>query len=577
MEIVEEKTIRKLVEKKEYRTSLYSKNPPNNTSRSHSVIKIKNGESFYFGDLFFNEDEYVKNYGNELAELSFKRQRVFIEESEEKISIKYQSYTSNSKVGKKYFVVRKLTNYITFNFKTKLFYFGYYSGKKKKTMSSRFVVNPTFNRISAIMEYIRQVDKSINYETYLYDFLDTIWDRFKLTNPQGFKTEHPESLYSLTYYIINGVKLPDNWLQFTGTFIPKKVIRKSKFNLIDAFMNNFGFKGSKVKKILNNNKWTDFGKLVFYFTIFDVDKFNKLEDHTFNELCEDVLYNEDFKYRKGGNTWWHLGKNYINELKRDTPELTNKEKDRLIKIINDTTNSINFNTIVDHLYFKKKLNNLGEKVKLKFNNYEEFISEHEEWSRLIQSYEQGDVDRYYGDIDSLKEPIEYNGELYYPVLLSKTMDYEKESQHQRNCVRTYVSRPDSIIFSIRKESDNGDERTTVEYQFRKNEILNVQERAKFNELPSLEFSEVARILLAKINLLYKLGTLKLPKMTISYPNGKVIERVSTFRSLNLDNGGSVVRLTASWDDNIGDEYEQTPVPDYMNFENRYMDILDDLP
>ena len=92
------------------------------------------------------------------------------------------------------------------------------------------------------------------------------------------------------------------------------------------------------------------------------------------------------------------------------------------------------------------------------------------------------------------------------------MDYEKESQHQRNCVRGYSERPDCLIFSIRRGSTDGDERITVEYQYRKNEILNVQERARFNETPSLEFSQVAKIQLANINLLYKLGTLKLPKM-----------------------------------------------------------------
>ncbi len=191
--------------------------------------------------------------------------------------------------------------------------------------------------------------------------------------------------------------------------------------------------------------------------------------------------------------------------------LTPKEKDRILNIIN-YFDADKFRTLLDHLEMKKDLNNLGEDVKFKFTNISSFNLEHEEFSRLLQSYRKGEVERHYGDVDSLETPIEHQGETYYPVLLRKTMDYEKESQHQRNCVRGYSERPDCLIFSIRKESTDGDDRITVEYQYRKNEILNVQERARFNETPSLEFSQVAKIQLANINLLYKLGTLKLPKL-----------------------------------------------------------------
>ena len=109
-----------------------------------------------------------------------------------------------------------------------------------------------------------------------------------------------------------------------------------------------------------------------------------------------------------------------------------------------------------------------------------------------------------------------------------------------------------MIFSIRKGSTDGDERITVEYQFRQNEILNVQERAKFNELPSADFSQVARIQLANINLMYKLGTLKLPKLIKKYRSGKVIEQQSVFNSADVNYGGDksygkIIRMTPSWD------------------------------
>ena len=237
-----------------------------------------------------------------------------------------------------------------------------------------------------------------------------------------------------------------------------------------------------------------------------------------------------------------------------------------------------WSTLLDHLDMKRELLNLGEDVRLKFTNMSSFNLEHEEFSRLLQSYRKGEVERFYGDVDSLETPIEYEGETYYPILLRKTSDYEKESQHQRNCVRTYAERADCLIFSIRKGSKDGDERITVEYQYRNNEILNVQERAKFNELPSTEFSQVAKIQLANINLLYKLGTLKLPKMVKKYRSGKVIEQESTFKSLEHE-GTKVIAMTPRWDVSTPElQTWQNEILDYNEIPGvDFNDWLDQLP
>jgi hypothetical protein len=125
-----------------------------------------------------------------------------------------------------------------------------------------------------------------------------------------------------------------------------------------------------------------------------------------------------------------------------------------------------------------------------------------------------------------------------------------------------------MIFSIRKGATYGDERITVEYQYRKNEILNVQERAKFNEMPSLKFSEVAKIQLANINLMYKLGTLKLPKMVKKYRTGKVIEQQATFDEMSVrdkGNGPRVVQMTPQWD---------TYTPELSYWQNEILDQVE---
>lgn len=573
---VEGKTFRKLVEKKEYRTQLYFDHCPIKEQRALSNVWMKkNGDKFYPEDIFLDEDNYVKNYGNRFADVDFLRRRVFIEEGEDKIAIKYQYYQSSRRVSDRYFRVRKITRFFTFNFKTKLFYIGTYSSKKKKKMGSSMKVNPTWHSLNSLMEALR-FDRQIDSQSYVYSFLETIWDRLGLVNPQNFEVENPESFYSLTLYLVNGAKLPNNWLQLTGMRTPKKELRKADFNLVDAFMNTYGFKGAKIKKIINQTKWVDFQRLSLLFNMLGIDRFNKLDESIFSEdYSEDDQPVPYLMERRGGNYWHDIYPESVKQYKEMFKILTDNEKDRILKL-NSKLGSSTLHTIIDHIEFKKTLNRYGENVKMKFNSRDELMHEHVEWTNLISSYRNGTIERYYGEVDSLETPIEHNGETYYPIILKNTEDYNKESQHQTNCVRTYTERADSIIFSIRKGSDYGDNRVTVEYQYRRNELVNIQERAKFNTNPSFEFSEVARIQLANINLLYKLGTLKLPKICKKFPNGKMIERQATFKRTE-DFRTTMISMGPVWEDNDNGLSEwQNELLDYQIPVND-VDFWDDLP
>jgi hypothetical protein len=419
-----------------------------------------------------------------------------------------------------------------------------------------------------------KIHESVRPESYFYFFLEKIWDRLGLENPQNFETKNPFTHYSLTKYLIKGVKIPNNWIQYTDMFVPIKTLRSCNMNLVDGVMKMLKLKGSKIKRILNETQSVNFDRLTGLYHLLGIDRFNKLPDKIFNYQFSYDSYDFFEKNPAGGQYWYCMYDEYQKDFKSKLPDLTSKEKDRILHLSEHLDDGV-YNTLIEHLHFKKKLIELGEDVKLRFENRSQFNEEHEEFSRLLTSYSRGEIERYYGEIDSLESPILHQGETYYPVLLRKTIDYEKESQHQRNCVRTYAERPDCMIFSIRKGSDNAEERITVEYRFTKNEILNVQERARFNEMPNETFSEVAKIQLANINLLYKIGTLKLPKMIKKYRSGKVIEQNATFE-IDFDNGTRVLPMTPRWDHRT-DEFnnwqydilEQVPVP--VN------DFWDDLP
>jgi hypothetical protein len=575
---VEGKTFHKLVEKKDYRTELYHNFcdiSQKDKNLLGSYIITKNRDKFFSDIQFFTEEDFVKHFGNPCATVNFNRQRLFIEEGDDKISIKFQIHQKSRVVGSKYFSERKSTNYLTFNFKKKMFYSGTFSTKKKKVIGGSMKVNPTYFAIENFLRNLR-IDDSVKVDQYIYFFLEKIWDRMGIENPQNFQWDCVRSFYSLTYYLVNGIKIPNNWKKFTGIFFSKKELKKFNMNLVDTAMDKLKLNGSKVKQIFNEMDWVDFDKLHMTYSLLGIDRFNKIENKYFYEYYSNNEFSHPIEDNKMGRYFecFYEQYNQYQNNRMSTP-LTSKEKDRILDLIKYFYGHNKWSILLDHLDMKRDLLNLGEEVKFKFTNISSFNLEHEEFSRLLQSYRKGEVERFYGNIDSLEKPIEHEGETYYPVLLRKTSDYEEESQHQRNCVRTYAERPECLIFSIRKESTDGDERITVEYQYRHNEILNVQERAKFNEMPSLEFSQVAKIQLANINLMYKLETLKLPKLIKKYRSGKVIEQQSTFRSLEHE-GTKVIAMTPRWD---------TYTPELSYWQNEilgfdmpaYDNLFDELP
>jgi hypothetical protein len=580
---VEGKTFHKFVEIKNYRTSSYLNYCDINQKDRHILglyVETKNKGKFFSDAQFHTEDAFVEHFGNPFASVHFDRQRLFIEEGDDKISIKFQFHQKNRKVGGRYFTERKITQYLTFNFKKKMFYSGTFSTKKKKVIGGSMKVNPTYFAIETFLRNIR-IENSVAVDQYLYFFLEKIWDRMGIENPQNFQWDCMRSFYSLTYYLVNGIKIPNNWRKFTGTFFSKKELKKFDMNLVDTAMDKLKLKGFKVKQIFNEMDWVDFDRLYIAYNLLGIDKFNKIENKVFDEYYstdETALSMEMNKMGRYYECFYSDKYNYPNHyIGRALIPLTSKEKDRIADLI-PHFDGYKWSTLLDHLDMKRELSNLGEDVKLKFTNISSFNLEHEEFSRLLQSYRKGEIERFYGDVDSLETPIEHEGETYYPILLRKTSDYEKESQHQRNCVRTYAERPDCIIFSIRKGATYGDERVTVEYRYGRNEILNVQERAKFNELPSTEFSQVAKIQLANINLMYKLGTLKLPKLIKKYRSGKVIEQESTFRSLEHE-GTKVIAMTPQWDTYTPElSYWQNEILDYNEVPVRdFNEWFDELP
>jgi hypothetical protein len=88
---VEGKIFHKLVEIKNYRTSLYFNYCDINQKDRHILglyVETKQKDKFFSDAQFYTEDAFVKHFGNPFASVHFDRQRLFIEEGDDKISLK---------------------------------------------------------------------------------------------------------------------------------------------------------------------------------------------------------------------------------------------------------------------------------------------------------------------------------------------------------------------------------------------------------------------------------------------------------------------------------------------------------
>jgi hypothetical protein len=294
-------------------------------------------------------------------------------------------------------------------------------------------------------------------------------------------------------------------------------------------MDFLNVKGNNARKILNTQININTGNFSNFYHLLGVDYFNKIKNTQIFSLGGANTY----------NIYW--AKDNFN-----IPTLTNSEKSNIVSIIEKCTYNEQLETILEHIEFKNKLTKHGEIVKIRAKNLDDFNDEHEEWSKLVASYKTGIIERYYGEKQNeIEKTIICDKDMFFPVLLKGTVDYEKESTLQKNCVRTYVQKPDCLIISLRKNNPNSEERLTIEYQFRKNEILNVQTRARFNKMADEEWSRAISILNDTVKKLYKDKVIQLPKMTKTYRNGRKVETNAIFPDEE-----KMVYLTPEWDNPI---------------------------
>lgn len=506
---------------------------------NHQILKfVKKGfvlpkYGYFTGEKQYkvNDKEFLNHYADKSVGIESKKITLVVEEYDNKVSVKLYETRRNRRVGGTYFRVRKILTYLTYNLKTKNFYFGEVERKKKKVINKQIRTNNFANNYASsfklmIRRYVRDITSGpeVNYvvsttsgdkisNEVIEVFTSILGNRtgIYLDNLRKFDAE----LFRF-YLEHNGFKYPDTYYQYSNIRFEKKKLRKY-VNIVTLIMNQLELRGKRVKKLLNQLNDIDLIKMSTLYHLVGIDYFNKLNENVFllNGISRNILHLEDFK----------------NHVQQYNFEITKRDKLRIVDALN---NNIRYSLILDHLKIIDKLNKkYGYKFKMRFTDRHSFDHEHYEISNLLDSYSKGVITRYYGD--HFKEKIEevihsMDGGVYYPIVLLTTDDYNKESAVQNNCVRTYIEKPQSLIISLREGSIDSEDRSTIEYKFRTDKMERVQSLGKFNKNLSPRYDLPLEILDDLVNKLYKKDILQLPHMKKEYKSGKTITSKTYFKN-----------------------------------------------
>lgn len=434
-------------------------------------------------DLLYYENDYidntqevmVENYGNPLCGISYRNSIILIEQLGAKVSLKLFTTSNSREVGRPYFQKRKHMWHLSFNLETGDTYKGAILNYQRKRNVTRKIRKNVFNT-HGVREIFYTIGETIslfhslsknsedkvfreklvfsflsNIETILSDIIIDHWESKGFFIPEDLAFENH---LLLNYFAAKGIKYPNNFEVYQrhwGMIPPIKDLRKAKMKLIDAVMNRSGFKGDIIRKALHETDEANLSSLKFYINLFGFDWV----------VSKPKLVQELLDYDS------HYFDSNIDDTIRNA--LTKAELKRLFKLLlvgledGHEFPSISMRTVKDHLMFVGFLRQQNESIKLGLNTLTEFMIDHDNLAIKVESYKKGRIERTYNNdfLSYIKPFVSTNGDRFYPMVLTKTDEFNEESSFQNNCVRTYVERPGSFIISLRNETTS--ERGTIEY------------------------------------------------------------------------------------------------------------------
>lgn len=440
-----------------------------------------------FKQRYLDVDKSLKDYGNPLCRVEISRYTICLEEDDNKVALKLFITHKTRKPGVVWFKRKSDVYFISFNKNTKNIYHGYMGGYNTRKKSRKINCNHFFNSLNQI--YGQMIPLTTTVENPEYPTAEIV-DLQHLNEIYGkffdlIGIQRKESYFDITddlykkYVTDRGIKIPNNFLAFkqSGNKPPQRLFKKNGMRLVETYMQHYGLKGDKFRKLLHETPKVDFYELKNLVDIFSID----FLIHRPEEELRIFIQNSKSTYI---GTLGKPAKDFINNVSK-------KEKINVYQcILTFFENGHGLHSINDHIRFYTEISK-HEKVKWKSNDITSFKNEHIDFTDKYDFYTQGHYDREFDNafVEHIQQPFIMDGMKYTPVLFQTNNQYIEESSHQSNCVKTYNSNIASIIVSLRNEKG---ERLTM--QFKPNKLSsgrviwkNAQTRARFNENPSYEW------------------------------------------------------------------------------------------
>ena len=508
-----------------------------NRDRSHLPCERKeyfDGVHPFFDavQILSSEEAFWEHLKDPLYEVFQYTATLVVEQKGDKLSLKWFYRTFSRKVGKQYFSLKKSMRFVTVNLKSGNVYFGElinYQNKRnfvKKIRSNSFI-NDSFrtfraNLKNSISEFNVDDCSSLTNEVcrLFIDKIDGGVENLSFAN-RLFKF----------YLDKKNIKYPNNFSLYSsviqGEF--RKILKKTDYKIVDAFMVLNKIQGKKIKKVLHTVENLNVQNYKTGLKLFGSDWLNQEEN-----LLRDILNNK---------IEFILDNGLANDFNRFSSPKEKKRAFSLYKSFNKD-NEIDGWTLKDHFQIYVQLKRYGDtEVEWKSTDSSEFFrQEHLDWSDKLSFYKKGHYQRVYPQsfFEVIKD-FKYNDENYFPVPLTNSLEYNMESSIQSNCVRGYIGQPSSIIISLRKNSELSENRLTVEYRVSKSPnlalyyIRRVQTKAKFNYEPDESWIEPLKVLDSSVELLVRNKKFETYKLTKKCANGVELESDTHF-----DENGSLV-------------------------------------
>ena len=400
-----------------------------------------------------DKEEFEKNYGNPLCDVTVFRSTFVVEENEDKICLKVFYCGKHRKAGEVFFRKSTKLNYITFNKKTNIFTVGKnteYHKKRGKGKGSVVRRNsfPVSLTTDVYHSFMNGLDDTKTYNLEITEGINLFLSKIgaeKVLNYIGL----PMSLFGCLLDK-QGVKKPDNWRGYYNVYPKptKKDYKKYGFKMVDAYMKLNDVSSEKIKKVLHKVQNPCFKSIKMLMDIFGRDFILQRPEE---ELC--IVFNT-----KSDESPFEPVNNYFENFgKRDMSNCYQ------IYLLSKTDHNLSTHTFYDHVRFFDVISRY-EPVKWMSKTLKEFNSEHTIWSDKVDFYTTGRYSRQYSNefVERVSKPIITSDKITFnPLVLQSSEEYVNESVHQSNCVRTYQNRPSSLIISLRKEDG---ERASIEYR-----------------------------------------------------------------------------------------------------------------